>query len=204
MAPSGNPSANASASRSHRFAARGECVDLVALDHFPAWREWKTAAMPHHCRIAAERLSRTLRTFGAGLQVCVGRPGDLGPVSPTTLRISPRAITKEMYTFSDHGGNSVTLRLEATAGVCRKGFLKYFRPLFRVPCGLKSLQIRGLECDAWVAARFPRLRSLTSVSTWGLCMARVFGGARMAGICSPGTPCMARLRCSMLAASIAA
>jgi hypothetical protein len=66
--------------------------------------------MRHHCRVAAERLARTLRTFGAGLQVCVGRPGDLGPVSPTTLRISPRAITKEMYTFNDCGGDSVILR----------------------------------------------------------------------------------------------
>jgi hypothetical protein len=121
-----------------------------------------------------------------------------------TLGETSDVVTKEMYTFTDRGGDSISLRPEATVAVCRKGFIKHFRPLFSVPCGLKSLQIRGLECDAWAGDRFPPLPSWISVSTWALCMARVVGGARMAGICSPGTPCMARLRCSMLAASTAA
>ncbi len=205
MAPSGNPSANASASRSHRFAARGECVDLVALDHFPAWREWKTAAMHHHCRMRRGTPVENIANLWCRAS-SLRRP---------PWRSRPR-ITDNVTDFpaGRHQGDArlqrprrrrqLTLRPEATAGVCRKGFLKHFRPLSRVPCGLKSLQIRGLECDAWAADRFPRLLFWTGVFTWALCMARVVGGARMAGICSPGMPCMTKLRCSMLAASTAA
>ncbi len=121
-----------------------------------------------------------------------------------TLGETSDVVTKEMYTFNDRGGDSITLRPEATAGVGWKGFLKLFRPLSWIPCGLKSLQVRGLECDAWAADRSLRVPSCTSVTSWDLCMACGFGGVRMAGICSPGMPCMVRLRCSMLEASTVA
>ncbi len=36
-----------------------------------------------------------------------------------TLGDTSDVVTKEMYTFTDRGGDSVTLRPEATAGICR-------------------------------------------------------------------------------------
>src|SRR5271156_4765957 len=36
-----------------------------------------------------------------------------------TLGETSDVVTKEMYTFEDRGGESVTLRPEGTAGVCR-------------------------------------------------------------------------------------
>ena len=36
-----------------------------------------------------------------------------------TLGETSDVVTKEMYTFTDRGGESITLRPEATAGVCR-------------------------------------------------------------------------------------
>jgi histidyl-tRNA synthetase len=36
-----------------------------------------------------------------------------------TLGETSDVVTKEMYTFTDRGGDSITLRPEATAGVCR-------------------------------------------------------------------------------------
>ena len=36
-----------------------------------------------------------------------------------TLGETSDVVTKEMYTFTDRGGDSVTLRPEATAGICR-------------------------------------------------------------------------------------
>ena len=36
-----------------------------------------------------------------------------------TLGETSDVVTKEMYTFDDRGGDSITLRPEATAGVCR-------------------------------------------------------------------------------------
>ena len=36
-----------------------------------------------------------------------------------TLGETSDVVTKEMYTFNDRGGDSITLRPEATAGICR-------------------------------------------------------------------------------------
>ena len=60
-----------------------------------------------------------------------------------TLGETSDVVTKEMYTLNDRGGDSITLRPEATAGGDWKGILKHFRPLSWLPCGLKSLQVGG-------------------------------------------------------------
>jgi hypothetical protein len=60
-----------------------------------------------------------------------------------TLGQTSDVVTKEMYSFDDRGGDSITLRPEATAGGDWKGILKLSRPLSCVPCGLKSLQAGG-------------------------------------------------------------
>jgi histidyl-tRNA synthetase len=36
-----------------------------------------------------------------------------------TLGETSDVVTKEMYTFDDRGGDSITLRPEGTAGICR-------------------------------------------------------------------------------------
>ncbi len=60
-----------------------------------------------------------------------------------TLGETSDVVTKEMCSFDDRGGDSITLRPEATAGGDWKGILKLFRPLSWVPCGLKSPQVGG-------------------------------------------------------------
>lgn len=82
----------------------------------------------HDLLPAAFRTHRHVIDTGASVAACYGYDEMSSPifehteVFARTLGDTSDVVTKEMYTFTDKGGDRITLRPEATAGICR-GYL---------------------------------------------------------------------------------